>query len=50
MKPATQMKILNLYKGQSLKKAAYALEVAEQHVANGILAQRVRLVGMVVGD
>jgi len=43
MSPQAEMKILNLYKGQPLKRASYALEVAQHHHRNKVLELRIKL-------
>lgn len=50
MSATAQMKILNLYKGQPLRKAVYALRVAEEFVAKRQLELRVKIVGLHIGD
>jgi len=50
MSPEAQMKILNLYKNQPVRKAANALSIAEIFHAQRVLAQRVRLAGLQIGD
>jgi len=50
MSAEAEMKILNLYNGQPIKKAVYALEVAEQFVANRTLSLRLKIVGLEVSD
>ena len=49
MTPQAEMKILNLYKGQPLKRASYALEVAKSYHSNRVLALRVKLAPIKIG-
>ena len=50
MTTATQLKLFNLYKGMTIKQVEHRLLIADIYTAQRQLAQRVRLVGMVVGD
>jgi len=50
MSPTSQLKILNLCKGMSIKQAEYRLQVAERYTANKILDKRIRLFGLTIGD
>jgi len=46
----TQMKILNLYKGKSFKRACIALETMQSFTDNKRLALRIKIVGLPIGD
>ena len=50
MSPEAEMKILNLYKNQPVRKAANALSIAEIFHAQRVCAKRIRLAGLTVGD
>ena len=45
MSSNAQLKLLNLYKGQPLRKAAHALEVAEKFIQQKKTELRIKLVG-----
>ena len=45
-----QMQVLNLYKGQPLKRAIYALNIAQAHTAQKTLELRIKVVGLVISD
>ena len=49
MSPQAEMRILNLYKGQPLKKAVYALELMRAFQAQKTLELRVKIVGLKIG-
>ena len=46
----TEMAILNLYKGQPLTKAVYALELMKTFTDQKRAELRVKLVGLTIGD
>lgn len=50
MTPQAQMRVLNLYKGQSIKKAEYALQVANTYCENSKLALRLKLNNLRLGE
>ncbi len=45
-----QLKLFNLYKGKTLKEVAYRLSIAEIYYEQRKTAQRLRLVGLKLGD
>jgi len=49
MSPQAEMKILNLYKGQPLKRASYALDVAKSYHSIKVLSLRVKLAPIKIG-
>jgi hypothetical protein len=50
MSPNAQMKLLNLYKGKSIRKASHALDVATAYHAQKTLQLRLRISGLTIGD
>ena len=50
LSPDAQMKILNLYRGQSIKKAEHALVVADSFARTKQCSLRIKLVGITIGD
>ena len=50
MTAETEMKILNLYRGQPIKKAVYALDIMKTFTEQKKAELRVKLCGLQIGD
>ena len=50
MTAETEMKILNLYRGQPITKAVHALETMRAYTAQKKAELRVKLCGLQIGD
>ena len=50
MTTETQLKILNLCKGKTIKQAIHRLSIMEQYTLNKKLALRIKLVNITIGD
>lgn len=46
MSNEAELKIVNLYKGKSIRQALNALEIMEAHVNKEILSNRIKLCGL----
>ena len=45
-----QVKIINLNKGKTIGAILYRLDIIEQYIQHRQLAQRLKLVGLTIGD